>query len=80
MNVFKKKDTFHLATQLCETRFFIPNAFSPNGDGINDEFALKGNFIKDATLTLYNRWGQKFTRKRPSDPPGMGPIKEDPHL
>uniref|UniRef100_UPI0025C644BA gliding motility-associated C-terminal domain-containing protein n=1 Tax=Marinilabilia sp. TaxID=2021252 RepID=UPI0025C644BA len=36
----------------------IPNAFSPNGDGMNDYFVLSG--IPDEgqiTLTVFNRWG-----------------------
>lgn len=37
--------------------FYIPNAFSPNGDGINDEFFGKGENIKDFEMTIYDRWG-----------------------
>ena len=49
-------------TQLCiiidpEFTFFIPNAFSPNGDGINDEFYGKGDYIKKYELLIYDRWG-----------------------
>jgi len=39
----------------------IPNAFSPNGDGINDVFYPTGNnasFVK--SLTIYNRWGNQM--------------------
>jgi gliding motility-associated-like protein len=36
---------------------FIPNAFSPNGDGSNDEFRVQGNNIFDFNLKIYNRWG-----------------------
>lgn len=39
--------------------FFIPNAFSPNGDGINDCFRLKYfGTISNLQLTIFNRWGQ----------------------
>ncbi|MBA3970620.1 MAG: gliding motility-associated C-terminal domain-containing protein, partial [Bacteroidetes bacterium] len=49
-------------TQICvvvepEFTFFIPNAFSPNGDGINDEFYGKGDFITDFEMLIYDRWG-----------------------
>ena len=41
-------------------RLFIPNAFSPNHDGINDVFMPVGIFIKDYNLQIYNRWGEKI--------------------
>ncbi|MFK7799951.1 MAG: gliding motility-associated C-terminal domain-containing protein [Aureispira sp.] len=37
---------------------FIPNAFSPDGDGHNDELFVNGNNITSMTLSVYNRWGQ----------------------
>jgi gliding motility-associated-like protein len=36
---------------------YIPNAFTPNGDGINDSFGVKGEGIKDFRLVIFNRWG-----------------------
>ena len=39
----------------------IPNAFSPNGDGINDYFLprpLLARGLVSFTMTIYNRWGQ----------------------
>lgn len=66
---FEEQATFQVNTRECKTRYFIPNAFSPNNDGHNDQFSLKGQFIEKATLTIYNRWGQRLyeeTAKRPS--------------
>jgi gliding motility-associated-like protein len=40
-----------------EFTFFIPNAFSPNGDGVNDEFFGKGEYIKNFEMQVYDRWG-----------------------
>jgi gliding motility-associated-like protein len=37
---------------------FVPDAFSPNGDNINDTFAAKGQFVDKSRMIVYNRWGQ----------------------
>jgi len=36
---------------------YIPSAFTPNGDGLNDTFGVKGEGIQDYRLLIYNRWG-----------------------
>jgi gliding motility-associated-like protein len=44
--------------------FFVPNTFSPNGDGVNDYFIINGvglNVIP--SITIYNRWGQVVFQK-----------------
>ena len=43
------------------TDIFIPNAFSPNGDGNNDVFQLFGdvNTIAFLDVMVFNRWGEK---------------------
>jgi gliding motility-associated-like protein len=35
----------------------IPNVFSPNGDGSNDNFEVIGTGIENFSLTIFNRWG-----------------------
>jgi gliding motility-associated-like protein len=37
--------------------FYIPNAFTPDGDDINDTFTGKGVFIKEFEMSIYDRWG-----------------------
>lgn len=39
-------------------RIFVPNAFTPNRDGHNDLFFIKGGFLREFQLSIYNRWGQ----------------------
>lgn len=42
-----------------ESDIFVPNAFSPNGDGENDEFKVRSNFITDINMHIFNRWGEE---------------------
>jgi gliding motility-associated-like protein len=37
---------------------YIPNTFTPNGDGLNDTFGVAGEAIKDINIQIFNRWGQ----------------------
>lgn len=39
-------------------KLFIPNAFTPDGDGINDIFLFKGMGIARFQAVIYNRWGE----------------------
>jgi len=41
-----------------EASIFIPNAFSPNGDQLNDIFEVKGRFLAAYRMLIYDRWGQ----------------------
>jgi gliding motility-associated-like protein len=40
------------------TSLYIPNTFTPNGDGMNDTFGVAGEAIKDFQMQIFNRWGQ----------------------
>jgi len=37
--------------------YYIPNAFTPNDDGLNDSFGLVGEGITEYTMQIFNRWG-----------------------
>jgi gliding motility-associated-like protein len=41
-----------------DTLLWIPNAFSPNGDGENDVFRIFGKSIKTIEFKIFNRWGE----------------------
>ena len=66
------QDTIVIKTY-AEGRYRIPNAFTPNGDGLNDVFYLIGN--RDLSLvrdfSVYDRYGQRVFQRtdvRPNDP------------
>jgi gliding motility-associated-like protein len=42
----------------CPAELWFPNAFTPNGDGINDVFRPKGISIAKFSMIIYNRWGE----------------------
>jgi len=53
----KDRDTVTVSiTEDCP-EIYIPNGFSPNGDGNNDVFQIFGD-LKSIDLSVYNRWGQ----------------------
>ena len=41
-----------------EARILIPDAFTPNGDGMNEEFLPKGIYVDKFTMNIYTRWGE----------------------
>lgn len=43
-----------------EFTLFVPNTFTPNSDGINDEFEVKGTGVLEYTLRIFNRWGEEI--------------------
>lgn len=38
----------------------IPNVFSPNGDGTNDEFYIPNSGLKEYKIEIFDRWGVKI--------------------
>lgn len=46
--------------QCNEDGIYIPNAFSPNGDGVNDVFRVRSNCLTSIDFTVYNRWGEEI--------------------
>ena len=60
----------------CEEPYiFIPNAFTPNGDGSNDVLAVRGLGIQDLYLTIFDRWGERVFETRSQDDTWDGTFK-----
>lgn len=43
-----------------EENFYVPNAFTPDNDGLNDVFQPKGRGIQKFEMLIYDRWGEKI--------------------
>ncbi|MDX9906795.1 MAG: gliding motility-associated C-terminal domain-containing protein [Bacteroidales bacterium] len=55
-----------VSEEIPEFEIYIPNAFSPNGDGVNDVFRVEadGSRIYNLQTRIYDRWGgEVFTSK-----------------
>lgn len=52
--------------------FFIPNGFTPNGDGVNDSFGGQGTFIRNYTMSIFDRWGNFIFRTDAIEKPWDG--------
>jgi gliding motility-associated-like protein len=47
--------TVHYAGEYCDV--FVPDAFTPNGDGKNEFFEIQGRGIQPKEFMIYDRWG-----------------------
>ncbi len=56
---FGCSDTANLTIKLRDPEFYVPNMFSPNGDGVNDFFFVYGKNIVEFSIKIFNRWGEK---------------------
>lgn len=41
------------------TPVYIPNAFTPNGDGVNDEYYIPDAGLNKFSFSVFDRWGNK---------------------
>jgi gliding motility-associated-like protein len=62
-----------------DTRVYLPNAFSPNRDGVNDTWKMsyQGKLQLDY-LQVFNRWGQEMFRTVKNDFEWNGTYKDQP--
>lgn len=54
-----RQDTVTVKIDFTCGDFFVPNVFSPNGDGLNDFVNAHGFCISSYNLQIFNRWGEK---------------------
>ena len=54
-------DQFYLGLADCECHMYLPTAFSPNGDGLNDELIIKTRCeLSSYQMEVYDRWGRQI--------------------
>lgn len=46
-----------LVSEYCTSAIYVPNTFTPNGDGLNDIFIPVGSNIASMQLLIFDRWG-----------------------
>ena len=62
------KSTSNYAEVIPPVSIFIPSAFTPNDDGINDSFGVKGEGIQNYHMLIFNRWGEViYSSTNPSE-------------
>ena len=45
-------------TTFSSKEIFVPNVFTPNGDGKNDVLLVYGNYVSSIQFRIFNQWGQ----------------------
>lgn len=64
-----------------EPDFVIPNAFTPNGDGVNDVLDLTNDILSELEISIFNRWGEcVFSSSDPSGCRWDGTFRNQPCL
>ena len=64
-------DSIFLTAFCKKAEVFVPNAFTPDGDGLNDVLMIRGSGITVKSFRVFNRWGEAIFEKlnfTPNDP------------
>ena len=56
-NATCKSDSSEMTVAVAESYLAVPNVFTPNGDGRNDEFRVAYRSLREFHCWVYNRWG-----------------------
>lgn len=56
-NSFCTSDSMEVTVAIAESYLAVPNVFTPNGDGKNDEFRVAYRSLREFHCWVYNRWG-----------------------
>lgn len=64
--------------EVCPPRLFVGNAFSPDGDGINDYYTVYSVHVGKFQLLIFNRWGEIIFESRNKNHHWDGIYREEP--
>jgi gliding motility-associated-like protein len=74
------RDTAHATVIVNGHTLYIPNSFSPNGDGINDVFMPITLGISSFHMEIYDRWGEIIFVSEDRDTPWVGDVHNGEHF
>ncbi|MBQ7631487.1 MAG: gliding motility-associated C-terminal domain-containing protein [Paludibacteraceae bacterium] len=57
-NQYCTSDSMEMVVAITESDLRVPNTFTPNGDGKNDEFRVAYRSLREYHIWIYNRWGK----------------------
>jgi len=57
-NSWCASDSAEMTVAIAESYLAVPNVFTPNGDGKNDEFRVAYRSLREFHCWVYNRWGK----------------------
>lgn len=60
------------------TSLFIPNAFTPNGDGLNDQLCFRNMWVTEFEISIFSRWGELVYESKDVDACWDGKFKGQP--
>ncbi len=81
LGLCQKSDTVNILVfeSFCGSpNIFVPNAFTPNGDGENDVLFVRGGGITDLTFSIFNRWGEEVFKTEDQSLGWDGTYKGNP--
>jgi gliding motility-associated-like protein len=72
-------DTFLMEDFIVADTSFVlaPNVFTPNGDGVNDEYIIKFWSMQSIEINIYNRWGKRVHHWQSGDVQGFEDSREE---
>jgi gliding motility-associated-like protein len=70
-------DSTEVIETFCECDIFIPTAFTPNNDGLNESFRIYGT-TSELQLYIFNRWGEMLFRTANTTDEWNGRFNDQP--
>jgi gliding motility-associated-like protein len=58
-----------LIVVMSRSEVFIPNVFSPDGDGSNDIWTIQAQGVSDVEILIFDRWGNEISSRQVATPP-----------